>query len=645
MDEQKNDGELLRAFCEQNCEHSFLEVVRRYERLIYGICLRNLENNHAMAQDALQSVIMTLARKAGTIKHRASVAGWLVKAACFATRTLWRSHQRYEQMKVRLHEHVHGHGAPAASTPRTTWDDARPVLDEALAMLPEHLRDVLAMHYFADMSMSEIADQLGQSPDTVRARRRRACEKLRVILRKKHVAVSLAVLMNGLQAEACPQTPGAVDLAQAALAGGEQDAALEAVVQSVMRRLNQAAWRYWMACAMPAFGLAAVCGVLLFNLAAPRTWRLDQGAAGIAAPSGLPGSLPAHHAAMPVQPGDALMTGRVLLTGANRHAVIRWDRAVHIAPREDTQLFLDAPEKGLFLHRGALRVWTDAPVVLHTDHVRIKAAPATEFILMRTDDQPGFSRIDVVRGQVQCSPILDAGRQERLTANQALTAGNETGVHRMPSRGREFSPRFGGVFYRDCAAWYDRGDFILATCTFQTNRVLLDPDPRQLRSMLHHDTTLSTTNNALRVQASRKQWHYALLPCDLDRYDALQWNLSLYTTPVAVGQTTFVLGPANPDDRTVLRPSPHLVPTIPRQNHTLALRTRTLLHYRYRLLPCGCMPDGQRIFEAETLLKGQPPVRGWSLGLCSHIGVRFYQLTLRIVDFRLSTLELKAPRP
>src|SRR5262249_17859924 len=74
------DGSLLQRFVVNGEQPAFTALVQRYERLVLGICQLVLADSHA-AQDAFQATFVVLARKAGMLDKRRSLAGWLSKVA------------------------------------------------------------------------------------------------------------------------------------------------------------------------------------------------------------------------------------------------------------------------------------------------------------------------------------------------------------------------------------------------------------------------------------------------------------------------------------------------------------------------------------------------------------------------------------
>src|SRR5262245_23308274 len=74
------DAELVRRFVAARDSAAFEILVWRHGAMVFGLC-QNVCRSEQDAEDAFQATFLTLARKAGTIGRRHSVASWLYKVA------------------------------------------------------------------------------------------------------------------------------------------------------------------------------------------------------------------------------------------------------------------------------------------------------------------------------------------------------------------------------------------------------------------------------------------------------------------------------------------------------------------------------------------------------------------------------------
>src|SRR5262245_50694085 len=123
------DAELLERFARGH-EDAFAAIVRRHGAMVLGVCRRLLDHEQD-AEDACQAVFLVLARKACSIRKKASLGSWLHGVAYRIATKL-----RRELARRRDRER------PVDDTARTdhgdvSWREVRAILDEELQRLPE----------------------------------------------------------------------------------------------------------------------------------------------------------------------------------------------------------------------------------------------------------------------------------------------------------------------------------------------------------------------------------------------------------------------------------------------------------------------------------------------------------------------------
>jgi len=187
-----SDAALFRRYHDAPDETKFRHLVDLHLPMVWSTARRLTHGDAALAEDIAQIVFADFARKAPALPPGTVAAGWLHRHTCFISSKMMRSEIRRRR---REHTAAQLHLDEAMSTdPDTLWQEAAPHLDAALDQLPRPDREALLLRFWQQQDHRSIGTALGTSEDTARKRIARALEKLRTLLRRRGVLLTVAFL-------------------------------------------------------------------------------------------------------------------------------------------------------------------------------------------------------------------------------------------------------------------------------------------------------------------------------------------------------------------------------------------------------------------------------------------------------------------
>jgi RNA polymerase sigma factor (sigma-70 family) len=159
--EHREDGDeqLLHAFTSRRDDSAFAALVRRHGPMVLHVCCRVLGHEEG-AEDAFQATFLVLAQRAATLRNKRMLASFLHGIA-------YRTAMKAKQSAARRRKHEGARRgltqprSPIDPTDELSWREARTLLDEEIARLPEKYRVVFVLFYLEDLSREETARRLG----------------------------------------------------------------------------------------------------------------------------------------------------------------------------------------------------------------------------------------------------------------------------------------------------------------------------------------------------------------------------------------------------------------------------------------------------------------------------------------------------
>ena len=189
--------------------------MQRHGPLVLNVC-RRLLHQEQDAEDVFQATFLLLARKAGSIRWRDTVAPWLHAAA---HRLALKA--RAEAMRRRRQEAEAARRRAASPGDDLSWREAAAILEEELGRMPERYRAPLLLCCWEGKARDEAARLLGWTAGAVKGRLERGRQLLRKRLVRRGVTLPAGLMAVGLARGGVPAAlaGSTVRLAVAAISG------------------------------------------------------------------------------------------------------------------------------------------------------------------------------------------------------------------------------------------------------------------------------------------------------------------------------------------------------------------------------------------------------------------------------------------
>jgi RNA polymerase sigma-70 factor, ECF subfamily len=146
------------------------ELLDRYGREIQTVAYLILRDR-ADAEDVLADTLLRALDRASSLRDPDALRPWLLRMATNLSLSRRRRGARLTTLTL----------LPELPGPAPDATHRLAVLD-GIASLPLRTRAAVVLHYYADLSVADVAVALGTSPNTVKTQLRQALERLRVAL-------------------------------------------------------------------------------------------------------------------------------------------------------------------------------------------------------------------------------------------------------------------------------------------------------------------------------------------------------------------------------------------------------------------------------------------------------------------------------
>ena len=163
-------------------ETAFAKLIRKYERQVHTHALRKIGDFH-IAEDITQETFLQVYQHLETLNDPRQFSRWIyaiVNNLCIA----W---HRKNRLQTESLEEIHVSEIEtepysryvASEREKVSAEAQRDLVKKLLAELKESDREVITLHYFEEMTSSEIGVHLGVSENTIKSRLHRARQRLK----------------------------------------------------------------------------------------------------------------------------------------------------------------------------------------------------------------------------------------------------------------------------------------------------------------------------------------------------------------------------------------------------------------------------------------------------------------------------------
>ena len=181
---RNDDAELIQRVLAGD-DDAFSVLVKKYQKQVHALAWRKIGDFH-IAEEITQDTFLKAYKKLATLKEPQRFDSWLYVIAAnrcsswLRKKRVWT--QSLEQLEDTDDEQLQKERYSAfiaAENERTTAEVQRDVVKKLLAKLQDSERTIMTLHYFGEMTCTEIGAFLGVSKNTIKSRLRRAQQRLK----------------------------------------------------------------------------------------------------------------------------------------------------------------------------------------------------------------------------------------------------------------------------------------------------------------------------------------------------------------------------------------------------------------------------------------------------------------------------------
>jgi|GEM_PF-848943 len=171
------DSELVQHFLETKGRDltPYNKIVKKYEPIVFATSIKYLRNNEH-AEEVTQDVFLKVYQKLHLLKEPKKLKGWILRITSNSCTDHY--HKRKRQLELKEKVKVELSSSSSTEINRNQEDEKLEALKQAIETLNDNDKEVIMLHYFSDLKVSEIAKAFECSESAVKMRLVRSRDKI-----------------------------------------------------------------------------------------------------------------------------------------------------------------------------------------------------------------------------------------------------------------------------------------------------------------------------------------------------------------------------------------------------------------------------------------------------------------------------------
>jgi len=179
----EKDDEIVREYCKGNIEEAATSLVRKYQKFVYSIALRHLQN-YDDADDAAQEAFIKAIKGLPSFRGESSIKTWLYTITTNICKNTLRSRSFVFWKRIDEDDEVFEIPSEDVSPHQAVENlEFEQNFIKMLGKLPPKQRETFALRYFDGLPYEEISKMLGTSVGGLKANYYQAVKRLEKLLK------------------------------------------------------------------------------------------------------------------------------------------------------------------------------------------------------------------------------------------------------------------------------------------------------------------------------------------------------------------------------------------------------------------------------------------------------------------------------